>query len=160
MLKNFEKLALRTKLIIGFTIVLILMVVISATSFWSITNLVNTTQQIYEKDLIGVSLLRQLNRDVNGIGRAANRYALAMNAGDLESAKKSQETIEKTKAEMLSNYEKTKATFIRPALREKIDLVKTNIMNFYVGVDSVLAAAQGKDPALSAYKVINSKQYQ
>ena len=160
MLKNFEKLALRTKLIIGFTIVLILMVVISATSFWSITNLVNTTQKIYEKDLIGVSLLRQLNRDINGIGRAANRYALAMNAGDLESAKKSQETIEKTKAEMLSNYEKTKATFIRPALREKIDLVKTNIMNFYVGVDSVLAAAQGKDPALSAYKVINSKQYQ
>ena len=160
MLKNFEKLALRTKLIIGFTIVLILMVVISATSFWSITNLVNTTQKIYEKDLIGVSLLRQLNRDVNGIGRAANRYALAMNAGDLESAKKSQETIEKTKAEMLSNYEKAKATIIRPALKEKIDLVKTNIMNFYVGVDSVLAAAQGKDPALSAYKVINSKQYQ
>jgi|APCry1669188879_1035177.scaffolds.fasta_scaffold01494_9 methyl-accepting chemotaxis protein len=160
MLKNFEKLALRTKLIIGFTIVLILMVVISATSFWSITNLVNTTQKIYEKDLIGVSLLRQLNRDVNGIGRAANRYALAMNAGDLEGAKKSQETIEKTKAEMLSNYEKAKATIIRPALKEKIDLVKTNIMNFYVGVDSVLAAAQGKDPALSAYKVINSKQYQ
>ena len=160
MLKNFEKLALRTKLIIGFTIVLILMVVISATSFWSITNLVNTTQKIYEKDLIGVSLLRQLNRDVNGIGRAANRYALAMNAGDLEGAKKSQETIEKTKAEMLSNYEKAKATIIRPALKEKIDLVKTDIMNFYVGVDSVLAAAQGKDPALSAYKVINSKQYQ
>ena len=160
MLKNFEKLALRTKLIIGFTIVLILMVVISATSFWSITNLVNTTQKIYEKDLIGVSLLRQLNRDVNGIGRAANRYALAMNAGDLEGAKKSQETIEKTKAEMLSNYEKAKATIIRPAIKEKIDLVKTNIMNFYVGVDSVLAAAQGKDPALSAYKVINSKQYQ
>ena len=160
MLKNFEKLALRTKLIIGFTIVLILMVVISAISFWSITNLVNTTQKIYEKDLIGVSLIRQLNRDVNGIGRAANRYALAMNAGDLESAKKSQETIEKTKAEMLSNYEKAKATIIRPALKEKIDVAKTNIMNFYVGVDSVLAAAQGKDPALSAYKVINSKQYQ
>ena len=33
MLKNFEKLALRTKLIIGFTIVLILMASISAISF-------------------------------------------------------------------------------------------------------------------------------
>lgn len=160
MLKNFEKLALRTKLIIGFTIVLILMVVICAISFWSVSKLVNTTQTIYEKDLIGISLLRQLNRDVNGIGRAANRYALAMNAGDIESAKKAQETIEKTKAELLSNYEKAKATIIRPALKEKIDLVKPNIMNFYIGVDSVLAAAQGKDPALSAYKVINSKQYQ
>jgi methyl-accepting chemotaxis protein len=160
MLKNFEKLALRTKLIIGFTIVLILMVVISATSFWSMSNLVDTTQKIYEKDLIGISLLRQLNRDVNGIGRVANRYALAMNAGDLEGAKKAQETIEKTKADLLSNYEKARATIIRPALREKIDLVKPTIMNFYMGVDSVLAAAQGKDPALSAYKVINSKQYQ
>ena len=160
MLKNFEKLALRTKLIIGFTIVLILMVVISATSFWSMSNLVDTTQKIYEKDLIGISLLRQLNRDVNGIGRAANRYALAMNAGDLEGAKKAQETIEKTKADLLSNYEKARATIIRPALREKMDLVKPTIMNFYMGVDSVLAAAQGKDPALSAYKVINSKQYQ
>ena len=160
MLKNFEKLALRSKLIIGFTIVLILMVVISATSFWSMSNLVDTTQKIYEKDLIGISLLRQLNRDVNGIGRVANRYALAMNAGDLEGAKKAQETIEKTKADLLSNYEKARATIIRPALREKIDLVKPTIMNFYIGVDSVLAAAQGKDPALSAYKVINSKQYQ
>ncbi|MEI7564559.1 MAG: methyl-accepting chemotaxis protein [Polynucleobacter sp.] len=160
MLKNFEKLALRTKLIIGFTIVLILMVVISATSFWSMSNLVDTTQKIYEKDLIGISLLRQLNRDVNGIGRAANRYALAMNAGDIEGAKKAQETIEKTKADLLSNYEKARATIIRPALREKMDLVKPTIMNFYMGVDSVLAAAQGKDPALSAYKVINSKQYQ
>ncbi len=160
MLKNFEKLALRTKLIIGFTIVLILLVVISATSFWSMSNLVDNTQKIYEKDLIGISLLRQLNRDVNGIGRVANRYALAMNAGDIESAKKAQETIEKTKAELLSNYEKARATIIRPALREKIDLVKPAIMNFYIGVDSVLAAAQGKDPALSAYKVINSKQYQ
>jgi methyl-accepting chemotaxis protein len=160
MLKNFEKLALRSKLIIGFTIVLILMVVISATSFWSMSNLVDTTQKIYEKDLIGISLLRQLNRDVNGIGRVANRYALAMNAGDLEGAKKAQETIEKTKADLLSNYEKARATIIRPALREKMDLVKPTIMNFYIGVDSVLAAAQGKDPALSAYKVINSKQYQ
>ena len=160
MLKNFEKLALRTKLIIGFTIVLILMVVISATSFWSMSNLVDTTQKIYEKDLIGISFLRQLNRDVNGIGRAANRYALAMNAGDIEGAKKAQETIEKTKADLLSNYEKARATIIRPALREKMDLVKPTIMNFYMGVDSVLAAAQGKDPALSAYKVINSKQYQ
>ena len=160
MLKNFEKLALRSKLIIGFTIVLILMVVISATSFWSMSNLVDTTQKIYEKDLIGISLLRQLNRDVNGIGRAANRYALAMNAGDIEGAKKAQETIEKTKADLLSNYEKARATIIRPALREKMDLVKPTIMNFYIGVDSVLAAAQGKDPALSAYKVINSKQYQ
>ncbi len=160
MLKNFEKLALRTKLIIGFTIVLILLVVISATSFWSMSNLVDNTQKIYEKDLIGISLLRQLNRDVNGIGRVANRYALAMNAGDIESAKKAQETIEKTKAELLSNYEKARATIIRPALREKMDLAKPAIMNFYIGVDSVLAAAQGKDPALSAYKVINSKQYQ
>jgi len=160
MLKNFEKLALRSKLIIGFTIVLVLMVAISASSFWSISNLVDTNQKIYEKDLIGISLLRQLNRDVNIIGRVTNRYALAMNAGDLESAKKSQETIEKTKAELLSNYEKAKATIFRPALREKMDLVKPNIMNFYMGVDSVLAAAQGKDPALAAYKVINSKQYQ
>lgn len=160
MLKNFEKLALRTKLIIGFTIVLILMVVISATAFWSISNLVHTSQKIYEKDLIGISVLRQINRDVNGIGRATNRYALAMNAGDIEGAKKSQEYIEKTKVDLLGNYEKVKATIIRPALREKIDLVKPTIMSFYAGVDSVLAAAQGKDPALSAYKVINSKQYQ
>ena len=99
------------------------MVVISATSFWSISNLVNTTQKIYEKDLIGISVLRQINRDVNGIGRAANRYALAMNAGDLEGAKKAQEGIEKTKVDLLGNYEKAKATIIRPALREKIDLV-------------------------------------
>ena len=160
MLKNFEKLALRTKLIIGFTIVLILMASISAISFWAISNLITTTQQIYEKDLIGISVLRQINRDINGIGRATNRYALAMNAGDTEGAKKSRDIIEKTKSDVLGNYEKAKETITRAALKEKMDLVKPLIMNFYGGVDSVLAAAQGKDPALAAYKVINSKQYQ
>ena len=160
MLKNFEKLNIRTKLIIGFTIVLMLSVVISATSFLAISNLVDNTQKMYEKDLIGISQLRQVNRDVNVIGRATNRYALAMNAGDIEGAKKTQEYIEKTKVVLLGNYEMAKTTIIRPALKEKIDLVKALIMNFYAGVDSVLAAAHDKDPALSAYKVINSKQYQ
>ena len=143
MLKNFEKLALRTKLIIGFTIVLILMVVISATSFWSISNLVNTTQKIYEKDLIGISVIRQINRDVNGIGRAANRYALAMNAGDLEGAKKAQEGIEKTKVDLA----KTPETLVERAIITQYRLmIEKTIVGIKEGLATSNKAIKAENP--------------
>jgi methyl-accepting chemotaxis protein len=157
---NFEKLKLKTKLIIGFSLVVLFSIIIAATSFWAFDELIGNTKKMYEKDLLGISYLRQLNRDVNIIGRVTNRYVLAVNAGDLENAQKALETIAKTKKTQMELYEKAKDTIFRPALREKIDLVKPELEAYYAGVDKVIAATQGATPAISGYKVINSKDYQ
>lgn len=157
---NFEKLKLKTKLIIGFSLVVLFSIIIAATSFWAFDELIGNTKKMYEKDLLGISYLRQLNRDVNIIGRVTNRYVLSVNAGDSENAQKALETIAKTKKTQMELYEKAKDTIIRPALREKIDLVKPELEAYYAAVDKVIAATQGATPAISGYKVINSKDYQ
>ncbi|MBU3541549.1 methyl-accepting chemotaxis protein [Polynucleobacter sp. UB-Tiil-W10] len=158
--KNFEKLKLKTKLVIGFSLVVLFSIIIAGASFWAFDELIGNTKKMYEKDLLGISYLRQLNRDVNIIGRTTNRYILAVNAGDSESAQKSLDTIAKTKKTQMELYEKAKSTIIRPALKEKIDNVKPDLEAYYAAVDKVVLSTQTNTPAISGYKAITAKDYQ
>ena len=158
--KSFEKLKLKTKLIIGFSLVVLFSIIIAGASFWAFDQLIGNTKKMYEKDLLGISYLRQLNRDNNILGRTVNRYVLAVNAGDTENAKKALDAISVTKKGQMEVYDKAKETIIRPALKEKMDALKPHIETYYIGLDKVMDAAQGSTPALSAYKVIASRDYQ
>jgi methyl-accepting chemotaxis protein len=143
-MNSFAKLNLRTKLVIGFTSVVTFAVIISATAFYGLNMLQENSQKMYDKDLIGVSLLRSLNRDINVIGRTVNRMALASNFGDEAGVQKGKEAVGKVKTELLGNYEKTKGTIIRPELKIKIDAVGAAINDYFAQVDSITAAFDGK----------------
>jgi len=160
LMNSFAKLNLRTKLVIGFTSVVTFAVVISATAFYGLNMLQENTQKMYDKDLLGISYLRSMNRDVNVIGRAVNRMALASNFGDEEGVQKGKEAIGKVKPGLSANYEKSKGTIIRPEVKAKLDLVGASINEFYVQVDSIIAALDNKGGAAVAYKIISSKEYQ
>jgi len=131
LMNSFAKLNLRTKLVIGFTSVVTFAVIISATAFYGLNMLQENTQKMYDKDLIGVSLLRSLNRDINVIGRVTNRATLASNFGDEAAVQKAKEAITKVKADLLVNYEKSKGTIIRPELKARIDGVGTDINTYF-----------------------------
>ena len=160
LMNSFAKLNLRTKLVIGFSTVITFAVVISATAIYGLTLLNDNAQKMYDKDLIGISLLRSLNRDVNVIGRTVNRLVLATNAGDDAAEQKAKEAIAKVKVDLSANYEKSKGTVIRPEVRARLDAVGKQLENYYVAVDSVIFAAQGKGGVNAAYKIISSKEYQ
>jgi methyl-accepting chemotaxis protein len=160
LMNSFAKLNLRTKLVIGFTSVVTFAVVISATAFYGLNMLQENTQKMYDKDLIGISLIRQLNRDINVIGRTVNRMALASNFGDDAATQKGKEAITKVKTDLLANYEKSKGTIIRPELKAKIDAVGTMITDYFAQVDTITAALESKGGAAAAYKIISSKEYQ
>jgi methyl-accepting chemotaxis protein len=160
LMNSFAKLNLRTKLVIGFTSVVTFAVVISATAFYGLNMLQENTQKMYDKDLIGISLLRSLNRDINVIGRTVNRMALANSFGDDAATQKGKEAITKVKTDLLANYEKSKGTIIRPELKAKIDAVGTMITDYFAQVDTITAALESKGGASAAYKIISSKEYQ
>jgi methyl-accepting chemotaxis protein len=160
LMNSFAKLNLRTKLVIGFSTVITFAVVISATAIYGLTLLNDNAQKMYDKDLIGISLLRSLNRDVNVIGRTVNRLVLATNAGDDAAEQKAKEAIAKVKVDLSANYEKSKGTVIRPEVRARLDAVGKLLENYYVAVDSIIFAAQGKGGVNAAYKIISSKEYQ
>ena len=160
LMNSFAKLNLRTKLVIGFTSVVTFAVVISATAFYGLNLLQENTQKMYDKDLIGISLLRSLNRDINVIGRTVNRMALASSFGDETGVQKGKDAITKVKADLLSNYEKTKPTIIRPELKSKLDGVGAIITDYFAQVDTIIATLENKGGAAAAYKIISSKEYQ
>jgi HAMP domain-containing protein len=160
LMNSFAKLNLRTKLVIGFSTVITFSAVISATAIYGLNLLNDNAQKMYDKDLIGISLLRSLNRDVNVIGRTVNRLVLATNAGDDAAEQKAKEAIAKVKVELSANYEKSKGTVIRPEVRARLDAVGKQLENYYVAVDSIIFAAQGKGGVNAAYKIISSKEYQ
>jgi methyl-accepting chemotaxis protein len=119
MFKAFEKLKLQTKLIFGFSLVVLFSIISAATSFWAFDQLGDTTKKMYEKDLLGISYLRQINRDTNIIGRVINRYVLAVNAGDSENAQKALDTVAKTKKTRWSCTIKQQQRLSAPLLKKK-----------------------------------------
>ena len=102
MFSRFERLALATKLSIAFFIFILLLGVLSGMTIWRVNMLVDSTEALYKKDLIGVSLIRQVNRDVNAIGRIVNRSLLARSMQDSTVAAEAVTAIDGVKKGMLS----------------------------------------------------------
>lgn len=158
-LNSFSRLNLRTKLVCGFTIVLTFSIIIAAVAYYSLNLLSTNTRTMYDKDLIGISLMRSMNRDVNVIGRVTNRIALAAGAKDEEAIQKSLESISTTKAGLMANYEKAKPTIIRPEVKTRFDEIGILLQNYFDYIGKINAVAQASGSA-AAYKIIASKEYQ
>ena len=160
MFKAFIGLKLKNKLLIGFSIVIAASIVIALVAYQGMTLLAANAQKMYDKDLIGISILRQLNRDVNIIGRGTNRMILAVNAKDPEAAQKAGDTVAAAQKELKANLEKAKPTLIRPEVRARLDQVETYVNAYEKAVGEIFAAAKGEDGVNQAYKIISSKEYQ
>ena len=155
----FAKLKVKTKLVLGFSFVFLLAAGIGGTAYQGLGMLSDGARTMYEKDLIGISLVRQFNRDINLIARNVNRLVLATNAGDDEGVDRSLVVIAEAKRSLLQNYEKSKPTIIRPELRAKLETMAKMVDDFYAGSDKVVALAKGPDGVNLAYKMINSKEF-
>jgi methyl-accepting chemotaxis protein len=155
-----EKLTIKAKLLGFFFFIVLCLAGILLYTLHIFDTLSNSTKQLYEKDLLGVSYLRQLNNQTDVLGKEVEFYVLAMNAGDLQSAQKAAEAITASKKTQLNLYEKSLPTIIRSNLIDKFNEVGVSINHFHKLVGEVLLSAQGSDPALVAYKVIRSPDYQ
>ena len=156
---TFTKYTVKTKLILGFTFVFLLAAGIGGTAYQGMGMMGESARKMYDKDLIGISIIRQFNRDINLILRQVNRLVLSENAGDTEAIDRSLVVIAEAKRTLQQNYEKAKPTIIRPDLRDKLDKMAKMLDEFYAGVDKIVAAAKGADGVKLAYKMIEDKQF-
>lgn len=115
-----EKLTIKAKLLIVFFFMMVCLVGILLYALHIFDQLSSSTKQLYEKDLLGVSYLRQMGNQTSIIGQETEFYVLAMNAEEVQTAKRAVEAIEASKRIQLELYEKTIATIIRPKVKEKL----------------------------------------
>lgn len=159
MFSRFERLALATKLSIAFVFLIIVTAVVSGLTIWRVQVLVEMSETIYKKDLIGVSLLRTTNRDVNAIGRLLNRSLLARNYGDFGVVAEIQNNIDNTKKQLATTVKEAKVTLVRPKAIELMNVAEERLGVWLAAVDKVLKVADSEGFA-KGYQIIASKEYQ
>ncbi len=159
MFSRFERLALATKLSITFLIIILLLCTLSGLTLWRVQSMVEMTEVIYKKDLIGVSLLRQTNRELNIVQRRVNLMMLARSYQDLAIVPELMTAIDGSKKILQTLLKDAQPTFIRPALKEKLAAAEAQLGLYLANVDSVLKIGELEGPA-RAYQVIVSKEYQ
>jgi methyl-accepting chemotaxis protein len=155
----FARLKLASKLLIGFGFVVALTGLITAMAYLGLNEMAATTNNLYYKDLIGVSELRQMNREVNSIGRNVNEVVLSVNAGDAANMQNSIDQLQASKKNLLSLLEKAKPTIIRPEVRVRMDALGGVIDSYLMLADKVVQTAQGPDGVAQAYKRIAQGDY-
>ena len=159
MFSRFERLALATKLSIAFVFLIIVTAVVSGMTIWRVQVLVEMSETIFKKDLIGVSLLRMTNRDVNAIGRMLNRSLLARNYGDFGVVAEIQNNIDNTKKQLATTVKEARGTLVRPKAIELINVAEERLGVWLAAVDKVLKVADSEGFA-KGYQVTASKEYQ
>ncbi len=159
MFSRFERLALATKLSIAFVFLIIVTAVVSGMTIWRVQVLVEMSETIFKKDLIGVSLLRMTNRDVNAIGRMLNRSLLARNYGDFGVVAEMQNNIDNTKKQLATTVKEARGTLVRPKAIELINVAEERLGVWLAAVDKVLKVADSEGFA-KGYQVTASKEYQ
>ncbi len=157
--KTFEKKNLLTKLIFGFSIVIFFMLVITYMTITSMGQMMQATQTMYDRDLVGISTIRTLSRDANIIGRVLNRLVLAVNANEDSGVNAAKETIAKTKTIVMGNYAKGKTTIFRAEILADYVKIGEMLETYFTMVDKVIAVAE-KDGSVAAYDVLRNKEYQ
>jgi len=159
-MNSFNKLQLKTKLIIGFLMVILMTIVIAVLALRGFDDLIQGQKKMYDKDLMGISYLRQMNRETNAMARALNRYVLAIQANDESGSKNALETIKNSQKTQLDLYEKVIPTIIRPELKAELEAIKPKLATYYALIDKVIGLAKYNDPSFAAYKEIASAEYQ
>jgi len=160
MFNTFAKLRLLTKLLIGFSIVISFSLLITFSAFYAINVQKTNAERLYEKHLIGVSLLKQINGDIHTMGRLINHSILAMNAGNDDDAKKAIESFFTTKKDLQSNFEKVRPTIFRPELISRYEVLRKTLEEYMEMQERVVAISGAKGNIEKPFAAISSKEYQ
>jgi two-component system sensor histidine kinase/response regulator len=109
-MKSLEKLKLNTKLIIGFGVALTISFILGINSVNSLKIINTQTNTLYDKELLGISHLKEANINLGYIGRAMRQMMLASTIADRET---SRATIADSEATLLIELDAAKKCILR-----------------------------------------------
>ena len=158
--KGIEKLSLSTKLVGGFGAVLLLMICVTAFLVNALLGLETNLKDTYEKDLIGVSVMRSAGRDLQQTARAVNRVVVALYANDPAGHKRSLATIAEKEPQMIDALKQARNTFRDPAVQAKVENAASEVSRFFASLKPLLAIELGKnDSGSSGFALTETKDY-
>ena len=157
--KSFEKLEIRTKLIIGFTAVITCMLAIAITSLISFGVLLKGAEDLYEKDLFGVYYLTSIDKDLQVVERNLNRVIMANSLKDQETLRRNLDALGKSKDEILEFVKLAEGTIRNPEVRARVHDLRPEVEAFFKQVDAAIALSAGRDGFDQAYRLTSSSAF-
>jgi methyl-accepting chemotaxis protein len=157
--KSFEKLEIRTKLIIGFTAVITCMLAIAITSLISLGVLLKGAEDLYDKDLFGIYYLTSIDKDLQAVERNLNRVIMANDQKDQETLRRNLDSLGKAKEEILEFIKLAEGTIRNPEVRARVHDLRPEVEAFFKQVDSAIALSAGRDGFDQAYRLTASNAF-
>jgi PAS domain S-box-containing protein len=127
-----EKLQLTTKLTIGFGICIAVVVILGLSSIRAQQQMVAHTEAIYQKDLLGISHIKEANINLIYIGRALRAMILASTP---EQRDKQKARMYKAMATLQMELDEAKKTIFRPANKKLVADFEGHYAQFKANVE-------------------------
>ncbi len=159
-IKAIEKLHLSTKLIAGFSLVLLFMLSMTGAAFYAFDSIEKSMEKSYSNDLIGVSMARAVGSEWQSVLRYTNRMIICLYEEDREGYKFSYDKMAASILNLKDNLAQYESTLNRESAKSQLFEMRQKLENAFVTVSKIELLELGKkDSAKTAYAIISTKEY-
>ena len=147
----FKNLRLGARLLLSFTVLVVLGALAAGYGIYGLQRLNQANDSLYEKELQGISYVKEANINLIYAARARGQFALAATDAERQAAR---QTYAASVDEMRSSLDKARPMFYTPQGREQLDKLDALIKAWLPATEAYFAAAAGQalaasDPELS-----------
>ena len=159
-IKAIEKLHLSTKLIAGFSLVLLFMLSMTGAAFYAFDSIEKSMEKSYSNDLIGVSMARAVGSEWQSVLRYTNRMIICLYEEDREGYKISYDKMAASILNLKDNLAQYESTLNRESAKSQLFEMRQKLEKAFVTVSKIELLELGKkDSAKTAYAIISTKEY-
>ena len=147
----FKNLRLGARLFLAFAVLILMGALVAAFGIHGLFRLNEVNDSLYEKELVGISYVKEANINLIYAGRARGHFALATSEAEREAAR---QTYKESVDNMRSWLDKARPLFYTPHGQEQLDKLEGLIKVWLPATEAYLAVATGKtlqaaDPELA-----------
>ncbi len=139
-----ERLRLNTKLMLGFGCVLLIVMLIGIPSLFNLAEMNRAARQLYEKDVLGVSHIKEANINLIYIGRSLRQMALVTDPAEREKAKK---RIDLARTNLQKEFEEARKRTVREKTKKLLAEFEVLYAQYLRNVDQVILLIEADNPS-------------
>lgn len=147
------KLNLGAKILAGFAVVLLFMVVVGGVGIYGSNDLNSELDHLYQNQFMSVSYVKDARFDLASIRVGLRQMILVNDPADIAAARKSIEASEASLREHFTKFEKLIPT---DDLQQRFDATETAFNDFMAAMDEVMNMAEGSDDQATFARMIQA----
>ncbi|MFA6957276.1 MAG: PAS domain S-box protein [Thermoanaerobaculia bacterium] len=140
--KSLDRRRLGTKLLLGFSGVLLIALALGVQSLVNLRSMRNEAEQIYEKELLGLSHLKEANINLVYMGRSMRQLMLAPDAASREQARKDVAVAEAT---LRSELTKARQAIFRDENVKRLDEFEVQFALYKLNVNKAISLSSADE---------------